>query len=181
MKKLFSTTLVLCTMFGGLMEASAYYSYQGYGNQMRATVTSSYTIGCTTYYYDQYSGQQLYTKYICTTNNYQAPAYTPSYNYSYSYPQQYYTYTTYPSNYSYYDNYNYCNGYYGSNCGYGTSYCNYQYQTYPYTCESNYYNDPYSSLNNSYYNNSYSNWNGQYYCSGGYQYNNGRWYQGCGW
>ncbi len=62
------------------------YSYGGYGGSI-----GSYTIGCTTYYYNTRTGAQLYTSYICTT--YTPPVTPPSYYYTYpTYPSQYCTY-----------------------------------------------------------------------------------------
>ncbi|MEZ0209299.1 MAG: hypothetical protein ACAH17_03945 [Candidatus Paceibacterota bacterium] len=57
----------------------------------------SYTIGCTTYYYNTRTGAQLYTSYICSTYQPQPTTYTYSTTYpsypSYTYPtSQYYTY-----------------------------------------------------------------------------------------
>lgn len=101
---------------GGYGSGYGYYGSGGIG---------SYTIGCTTYFYNTRTGAQLYTRYICTT--YQQPTYYyPSYP---TYPStQYCTYkyisgAWYPScgNSYYYGNYNY-----GYNSGYTNSGCYYQ-------------------------------------------------------
>lgn len=72
------------------------YGYYGTGG------TGSYTIGCTTYYYNTRTGAQLYTQQIC--NN--TPVYTQP---TYSYPVQYSYPTTYTQPSQYYT-YGYSNG-----------------------------------------------------------------------
>lgn len=88
-----------------------YYGNYNYGNYYGNNYyggVGSYTIGCTTYYYNTRTGAQLYTQYICSNYN----SYYP-YNYynNYSYPVQYYYYYTNP-----YPSYNY-----------GNQYCTYRY------------------------------------------------------
>lgn len=73
----------------------------------------SYTIGCTTYYYNTRTGSQLYTSYICS--NYTTPsAYQYQTNYQYQQPTYYqtqtYPVTSYPSYPSQYQTYGYNNG-----------------------------------------------------------------------
>ena len=92
----------------------------------------SYTIVCTTYYYNTRTGAQLYTENICTTYcTYQYPSTCqPTYSYpvTYTYPTTY----TYPVNYSYPSNYyyttpSYTYPYYGNYYYGSTQYCTYSY------------------------------------------------------
>jgi hypothetical protein len=130
---LFSSIFALHTSF-----LSAYYTYPSYNynNVNSVTATNSYTIGCTTYYYDLRTGAQISSKYICTTG-------APSYNY---YPTHNYGYSSYGSSnytdYSIFTGYNnsydaiidgtYCN--YGYNCANRavTTYPQYNYQAWGY-------------------------------------------------
>lgn len=84
--------------------STGYYGSGGIG---------SYTVGCTTYYYNTRTGAQLYTRYICNTYQYQQPTCYYTCNNSYTYPY-------------YYGN-NYGNYYGGSNYYGGTQYCTYRY------------------------------------------------------
>jgi hypothetical protein len=52
----------------------------------------SYTIGCTTYYYNTRTGAQLYTSYICNNYQYTPPTYYPTYPITYPSQSQYCTY-----------------------------------------------------------------------------------------
>ena len=105
-------------------ETSSYYygnyggSY-GHGNYYDGYTggVGSYTIGCTTYYYNTRTGSVLYTSNICPT-------------YNYTYPSYYYTYPSYPSNQ--YCTYGYHNGSWNQCQSYGGFWNNYNngYQNY---------------------------------------------------
>jgi hypothetical protein len=96
----------------------------------------SYTVGCTTYYYNTRTGTQLYTTNICNNYssynnyNYQNYQYPVNYTYptSYTYPSQYYTYgyadgSWYPGySSSIFTNTGYNYGYSNSNCYYQNGY-----------------------------------------------------------
>jgi hypothetical protein len=100
------------------MSSQSYYGgrrggnyYGNYGGGI-----GSYTIGCTTYYYNTRTGAQLYTSYICNTYQYTQPTYYyPTYPYTYP-SNQYCTYGYQNGNwhqcqsYSWFDN-SYNNGY----------------------------------------------------------------------
>lgn len=78
-----------------------YSNNYSYSNSAYYGGVGSYTIGCTTYYYNTRTGAQLYTSNICNTYNTNY-----SYNYQYQYPSYNYTY---PST-SQYCTYGYYNG-----------------------------------------------------------------------
>jgi hypothetical protein len=147
MKKILLFALGLGFMFTGLSVASAQYygaysydtsymsggytntdysnyypQYQyGHGSNYAGGI-GSYTIGCTTYYYNTRTGTVLYTSYTCNTYQYTQPTCyytcTTGYNYNYSYP--YYTYG--------YSSGNWYPGYSSSIFG-NSGYNNYNYQT----------------------------------------------------
>lgn len=119
--------------------AASYYYQQPYSSAYYASYGSgigSYTIGCTTYYYNTSTGAQLYTQNICTQH-------TDTY------------YTTYPASYTYptysYPTHNqYCT--WGARNG----------QWYPCQTFSWFDNDYYDGHQN--YLNCYYDWRGQYIC-----------------
>ena len=119
--------------YGNYGTTNTYYggynnSYYGYGNAI-----GSYTIGCTTYYYNTRTGASMGQQQICNTT-YTYPS-TTYYQYQYTYP---YTYT-YPSTQSQYCTYGYnggswypCynNSWYGNYNGGYQNYTNCYYSTY---------------------------------------------------
>jgi hypothetical protein len=137
--------------------APSYYSNFNSFSPRSTTVTSSYTIGCNTYYYDSYTGALTYTKNICATASpatiYYGNIVLNPYDYSSSYYYQDNSYTWDP----YYSN----NSYFSYPSSY---YTNYSYPSYTYSN---------SYMNNGYYTNSYcydyyDAWYGTYRNSCGY-------------
>ena len=122
MKKLLTTLSFL-----GFLTVSTVTAYAGnlyYPTYSTASARASYTIGCTTYYYNPYTGQSLGSEQIytgtCGYSSYYQTQYQytyPSYSYSYSYPtyeyqtyQPSYQYNQYTSSPSQYYTYGYSNG-----------------------------------------------------------------------
>lgn len=72
---------------------SSQYSQYHYGGGYSGGI-GSYTIGCTTYYYNTRTGAVLYTSYICNTYQPTQPTcyYTCTGGYNYNYSSPYYTY-----------------------------------------------------------------------------------------
>lgn len=120
---------------------TASYTYGGYSDPYYYGTggIGSYTIGCTTYYYNTRTGTQLYTQILCQNNPvaYQSYPSARTLPYSYSVPTSYTIPTSYPTSYAYsydyiyptpaveYDNYYYSypyNTYTSDN-----SYCTYRY------------------------------------------------------
>lgn len=146
-------TLLLLSILGSSLIGLATVSAQYYGNTTTNTSygssysygqnhgggqnysggIGSYTIECTTYYYNTRTMAPLYTQNICTNNyqtNYQYPQETTYYYPAalyYDYDYQYYTQPTYQYQYSYPYDYRYVGGNYGSHYGSGSNYCTYQY------------------------------------------------------
>ncbi len=136
--------------------ASAYYTYPSYNNYTNyttysnvnsVTTTGSYTVGCTTYYYNIQTGVAISSKNICTTSysnqgvyNYGNYNYGTNYNYGYNNNYGYgnSNYTDYSVFTGYNNSYNaiidgtYCN--YGYNCANRavTTYPQYNYQAWGY-------------------------------------------------
>lgn len=134
-------TLLLLSILGASLLGLATVSAQYYGNTTTNTSygssysygqnhgnynggTGSYTIGCTTYYYNTRTGAQLSTQNICTNYQYQQE---PTYYYPTTAYYEYYTQPTYQYQYSYPYDYGYVGGNYGSYYGSGSNYCTYQY------------------------------------------------------
>ena len=158
MKKILFILSFLGVGAAGLATAGAqYYSSYDYGNYTSSYTSSSYypsynsgsrasyTIGCTTYYYNPYTGASLGQQQVCSS----APVYTqPTYP---SYP----TYPTYPT----YD--------YGYNYGYTYTQPS-QYTTYGYSNGSWYPGYSNGGIFGSFTNGGYDNYNnyGCYYQNG---------------
>lgn len=187
MKKLFVTLFVLAVGMTSAAMASAQYYNSNYYSTSYVPSTSyqysyglaigSYTIGCTTHYYNTTTGTVTRTQNICTTTSpsvYVPPtyAYPASYTYpvNYSYPVQY----SYPANSTYtpYNQYGYTT-YNNSGYGYNTSsqYCTYGYANGVWTpctgsslySNSNLYGGTYGSGYQDYLNCHYDTY-GQYVC-----------------
>lgn len=157
MKKLLLTLSALALAVTGASLAGAQYYNASYYSTTHVPSTSyqytygaaigSYTIGCTTYYYNTTSGAVTATQNICA-NTHPGTYNTPTYTYpaTYSYPAQY----TYPANTAYTS---YTNGYNYNNMN--SQYCTYGYRNGSWQpCYSSSWFDNNATYN---YNNGYNN------------------------